>query len=96
MTCNRAFGKPSNIFGLPARAKPTGKGVKPGKRIAGRYQVLLLRLLRERLYDGACLLLSTRDGGKRGESSEHSLELSFQQFSSSLMAHVIAYLKSRA
>jgi hypothetical protein len=63
---------------------------------ARRYELLLLRLLRERLYDGACFLLATREGGKKGEFSEPSKELTFQQFTSSLLGHVMAYLKSRA
>ena len=56
--------------------------------------MLLLKLLRERLYDGASLILSTREGGIRGEFTEPSEELTFQKFAASLMAHAIAYAKT--
>ncbi|OHB69597.1 MAG: restriction endonuclease, partial [Planctomycetes bacterium RBG_13_63_9] len=61
---------------------------------ARRYEILLTRLLRERLYDGTCLLLSSRSGGVRGLYREPSPELGFQSFASSLLAHAIAFLKS--
>lgn len=66
-----------------------------GASYAKRYEVLLLKLLRERLYDGACFLLSTHKGGLKGQFSEPSEELTFQKFASSLMAHAIAYAKTR-
>jgi len=66
-----------------------------GASYAKRYEVLLRKLLRERLYDGACFLLSTRKGGIKGKFSEPSEELTFQKFASSLMGHSIAYAKMR-
>jgi hypothetical protein len=60
---------------------------------AKRYEVLLTRLLRERLYDGACLLLSAASTGKRGQFSEPSAELSFENFAGSLAGHGIAWAK---
>jgi hypothetical protein len=66
-----------------------------GASYAKRYEVLLLKLLRERLYDGACFLLSTRGSGIKGEFSEPSEELTFEKFASSLMGHAIAYAKTR-
>jgi len=66
-----------------------------GASYAKRYEVLLLKLLRERLYDGACFLLSTRDRGVKGEFSEPSEELTFKKFASSLMGHAIAFAKTR-
>ena len=42
---------------------------------AERYEILLTKLLRERLYDGACLLLSNRAEGVRGKFKEPSREL---------------------
>ena len=62
---------------------------------ATRYEILLTKLLRERLYDGACLLLSNLDDGSRGKFKEPSAELSFQGFASSLLAHIIAFVKTR-
>jgi hypothetical protein len=66
-----------------------------GASYAKRYELLLLKLLRERLYDGASLLLSTREGGIRGEFNEPSAELTFQEFAASLMGRAIAYAKTR-
>jgi len=60
-----------------------------------RYEILLTKLLRERLYDGACLLLSNRTEGVRGKFNEPSEELAFQSFASSILAHAIAFLKTR-
>lgn len=63
---------------------------------ASRYEILLTKLLRDRLYDGACLLLSTKDGGLRGEFREPSEELTFQKFAGSLVARAVAFAKSRS
>jgi hypothetical protein len=60
---------------------------------AQRYEILLTKLLRDRLYDGACLLLSTKAGGLRGKFSEPNEELSFQKFAGSLLGHAIAFSK---
>jgi len=57
---------------------------------ADRYEILLTRLIRERLYDHACLLLTSRKTGLRGEYREPSAELSFEKFVQSLLAKVIA------
>ncbi|HZZ72250.1 MAG TPA: PaeR7I family type II restriction endonuclease [Pirellulales bacterium] len=40
-----------------------------GASYAKRYEILLMKLLRERLYDGACLLMTPRDGGPAGKFS---------------------------
>lgn len=62
---------------------------------ADRYEVLLTKLLRERLYDGACLILSERTPGLRGAYREPSPELTFRAFAVSLTAHAAAFAKSR-
>lgn len=62
---------------------------------AQRYQILLTKLVRERLYDATCLLLSTQNEGLQGKYSEPSEELSFTKFAMSLMAHAMAYAKSQ-
>ncbi len=62
---------------------------------ANRYETLLTKLLRERLYDGACLLLSNSNDGKRGKFQEPSAELAFQAFAGSLLAHAIAFVETR-
>jgi len=62
-----------------------------GASYANRYEILLTKLLRERLYDGACLLLSTKKGGLRGQYREPSKELGFQNFASALLARAMAF-----
>jgi len=48
-----------------------------GASYAKRYELFCLRLVRERLYDGACFLISPRKGGKRGLFQEPCDEISF-------------------
>lgn len=66
-----------------------------GTSYADRYRVFCERLVRERLYDSTCLILSTRKGGLRGEYSEPVEELSFPNFAASLMGHAIAFAKRK-
>jgi len=63
---------------------------------AKRYEILLTKLVRERLYDSACLLLSSaKSGARRGEYREPSAELSFANFVSSLMAKALASARAK-
>lgn len=62
---------------------------------AKRYEILLTKLVRERLYDSACFLMSDASRGLRGIYIEPSKELSFENFVSSLMAKAIAVAKSK-
>jgi len=62
---------------------------------ADRYEALLTKLVRERLYDAACFLMSDSRRGPKGYYCKPSVELSFQNFASSLLAKAIAYLKTR-
>ena len=55
------------------------------------YEILLTKLLRERLYDGVCLLMSTSTGGKRGKYHEPSDELTFSVFANSMAAQGVAF-----
>ena len=57
---------------------------------AKRYEILLTKLLRDRLYDGACLLLAQQSDSQKGLYSEPCEELSFRHFASSLLAKAIA------
>lgn len=61
---------------------------------SARYQILMTRLLRERLYDSACFLLSPRNGGAKGAFSCPDPSLSFLQLavnlSTRIRAHVLA------
>jgi hypothetical protein len=66
-----------------------------GASYAKRYEILLTKLLRERLYDGACLLLSKRDAGKSGKYECPSPELSFPMFAAGLTARAVAFAQSQ-
>lgn len=68
-----------------------------GASYATRHEILLTKLVRERLYDAASLLLSGReDGLKSGTYSEPSKELSFQSLATSLISRAIAHVTSRS
>jgi hypothetical protein len=60
-----------------------------------RYEILLTKLLREQLYDGACLLLTTEAGGLKGECHSPSPELSFQTFVAGLEGRARAFANKR-
>jgi hypothetical protein len=63
-----------------------------GTSYAQRYTLLLTKLVRERLYDSACLLMSDAKEGRRcGAYSEPSRELGFRQFATSLLATANAF-----
>jgi len=62
---------------------------------AKRYEILLTKMIRERLYDAASLILSPRDGGRKGEFSEPCAELTFANFAESLVARAIAYSRTQ-
>lgn len=57
---------------------------------AKRYEILLIKLVRERLYDAACLLMSNATDGPKGVYREPAAELSFENFIASLLAKAIA------
>ena len=62
---------------------------------AKRYEVLLTKMVRERLYDSACFLLSEAGSGRSGDFKEPAPELSFENFLPSLLARAIAIAKMR-
>jgi hypothetical protein len=61
---------------------------------ARRYEILLTKLVRERLYDAACFLMSNAVEGPRGVYREPMAELGFQNFIASLLAKAIASRKA--
>lgn len=61
---------------------------------AKRYEVLLMKLLRERLYDGACLILTPQKEGLRGKFACPNEELGFESFARSLCAHARVFARS--
>jgi hypothetical protein len=66
-----------------------------GSSYAKRYEILLTKMVRERLYDAACLIMSDREQQATGAFSEPCAELSFENFVTSLVAKVVAEAKRR-
>jgi hypothetical protein len=62
---------------------------------ADRYNLLLTKLLRSRLYDAGCFLMSSRAGGLRGKYREPNPELSFHTFATSLLARAYAVAQTQ-
>lgn len=61
---------------------------------AKRYEILLRKLVRDRLYDSACLLMSPREGGlKDGTYGEPDVEIGFKNFVASLLSHATAVVR---
>lgn len=62
---------------------------------AKRYELLLTKLVRERLYDAACFLMSNSSDGPKGHYIEPAPELRFVNFISPLLARAIACKKTQ-
>ena len=58
-----------------------------------RYDLLLTKLVRERLYDATCFLLSSADTGTQGAYREPNPELTFSNFIASLLGRALAITK---
>ncbi len=78
-------------------AEPHFKVLKEFKHASysKRYELFCQRLVRERLYDATCLMLSDRESGLRGCYAEPNEELTFRNFAASLSAHAIAFARMR-
>lgn len=61
-----------------------------GASYAKRYEILLTKLIRERLYDSAALILTDRLTGQDGSYSEPSIELGIENLLISLKARAVA------
>lgn len=66
-----------------------------GASYARRYELFCQKLVRERLYDASCLLLTDRAKGPAGAFREPSPELTFQRLVAGLSGHVSGHLKPR-
>lgn len=64
-----------------------------GSSYKTRYELFCERLVRERLYDSACFLMSSRQEGLKGIYEQPSAELSFENFAISLIGHASAFAK---
>lgn len=60
-----------------------------------RYQALMTRLVRERLYDSACLVLSSRQKGTNGLFTIPDADLSFIQLAASLHGKIATHMASK-
>jgi Restriction endonuclease XhoI len=65
-----------------------------GTSYAKRYELLLRKLVMEKLYDGAAFLTSTEEGGPRGDFTEPASDLSIKRFLAGIGGHVQTYLAS--
>jgi restriction endonuclease XhoI-like protein len=82
----------------PVKAREPHFKVFPEFRDASygkRYEILLTKLVRERLYDSACFLLSNAKDGIKGDYREPAPELTFEKFIASLLARATAIAKIR-
>lgn len=61
-----------------------------GASYAKRYEILMAKLIRERLYDSAALLLSSQGSAETGDYRQPSTELSFENLLSSLKVRAMA------
>lgn len=62
---------------------------------ADRYSLLCKRLVLERLYDAACLILSSAETGPRGDFTEPHPQQAFRLFATSLVGHATAFSQIR-
>jgi hypothetical protein len=63
---------------------------------AKRYEILCRKLVRERLYDAACLILSDQVSGPQGGYQEPDPEIGFDRFAEGLIAKATAHLRIKS
>lgn len=59
-----------------------------GASYAKRYEILCQKLILERYYDAAALILSSDQEGKGGKYTEPNVEVGFRRFARSLVSHM--------
>lgn len=59
-----------------------------GASYRDRYAILIEKLLRDRLYDGACFLLSGSESAETGDYTEPNAEITFAKFVAPLLSRV--------
>lgn len=64
-----------------------------GASYAKRYEILLTKLVRDRHYDSAALMLSSHEEGIHGIYHEPSIELSFAGFLNALLGRAVSCVK---
>ena len=65
-----------------------------GASYAKRYELMLRKLVLERLYDGTAFLMSTETQARRGFYTEPAADLSMRRFLVGLAGHVATYAAS--
>jgi hypothetical protein len=78
-------GRPADLAHYPMR--PEFRRASYAKR----YEIFCERLVRERLYDAACLVMSSASEGLHGKYSAPNEEIGFRNFASSLAARAAAF-----
>jgi hypothetical protein len=81
----------------PVRVREPNFSVFPEFRdtsYVDRYDIFLTKLLRERLYDGACFMLTDRENGRAGAYREPNPELTFERFAESLVARATTAVRT--
>jgi type II restriction enzyme len=63
-----------------------------GVSYSGRYELLLRKLVHEKLYDAAAFLTSTEKGGSRGQFIEPAEDLTMRRLLAGFAGHVAGYL----
>src|SRR5258708_6044469 len=91
--CSTLFLEDAPSSSRPVRAQEPHFKVFPEFKNASytkRYEILLTKLVRERMYDSACFLLSDSKNGPKGMYKEPADELNFEKFMTSLLARAIS------
>jgi len=63
-----------------------------GASYADRYEIFCRKLVRERKYRAACLILSNQEGGPKGQYTSRAEDVSVRAFVNSLIAHVVGWV----
>jgi hypothetical protein len=82
-------GNPKALPHYPMRSEFKGASYQQ------RYEIFCERLVRERLYDATCFLMSGAKKGKAGVYVEPNAELGIRNFAASLSARAGAFAKLR-
>ncbi len=79
--------------GEPVKVKKDGRDALAGVSYSKRYELLCRRLVLERLYSAACLMLSTN--AVPTQIMQPAEDLAFHRFAAALRGHVVTFLGSR-
>lgn len=66
-----------------------------GASYAKRYELLLRKMVLEKLYDAAAFLMATVEGGPLGDYTQPAEDLTARRFLAGLGGHIVTYIASR-